>query len=652
MMSLSSLTGALFFLSLLGYAFGLMLLLPRLKMGAALFSAFCGMLLVAYWSIIILEWMMPTAYALIFGGLLCLLLGLICLAANRGGLRGRVFSLPLWGYLILSMVFVVVSLGRTITDHDSYSFWARAVKELFTFGRSYFNGEANISHTDYNPIFAALQYSIVQVFGWQDAYLFYPIVACILVCLCAISDLLPSKLSSGLFFLLGLGWYLAYFGWTVLTANGPLSIVFVAGLLCLCFRKDGTFVSLFPALCAMAVLPALKLYSGLMFAAVLFGVLLFSTRKKKRTEGIENPLRILPRFVVIGCSVMLLMEFSWSGYYHFQTRKASYEAQLARSAFVGQEPAQEVQPPQFQLLDLVSGNPRNESLQTAVSAESTENVLALIGLTSQLYFKSDLPWALLSLLPLLWVLLKSKKALRSQLKTSLLAVVLAGIVYTLGMFVGFYVQGETAGGSVTYLRVVTLPLVFLALFACLQAAADKERATALPAKIMTALFAISALTFSPWKHFLPPSQPTAEAASYGAYAQDFFAKDVSPWLTPEDENARVVIMDATWDSMEIKSKSGITHAYQYYALPMRLSVYQFECGNVEEAANITPRFLTNAMVNNRATILILRVDDYVYEDAFAEALGLEDVDADLPWVLDAAYEDGEFIFHLRNEAEE
>lgn len=110
-------------------------------------------------------------------------------------------------------------------------------------------------------------------------------------------------------------------------------------------------------------------------------------------------------------------------------------------------------------------------------------------------------------------------------------------------------------------------------------------------------------------------------------------------------------MDCTWDATEIKSKNGITHAYQYYALPMRMAVYQFPYENYDSLEHITPRLLQEAAIQNRATLLILRVEDTLYEDAFYDALGM-DTDPYMPWVFDIHMEDGTPVFTLRNTEEE
>ena len=647
-MDLSWASGSIFFLSLLGYAFLGMLLLPRLKMGAALLSAFCGMLLAAYWLVIILQVMAPAAYGLMLGGLGALALGLGAVALNRRGMRSRVCSVALFGYLGLSLVFVLAYREAAIVDHDSYSFWMRAVRELFLFDSTYFNPQSNISHSDYNPIFAALQYCIVRVFGWQDAYLLYGIAAALVTSLCAVSDLIPKKAYGGLFLVVALAMYvLGELGVKETSANGPLAPVFFGGVICLCFRKDESPASLLPVLAVMAVLPALKLYSGLMFAMALLVVMLLAARKPKAGEGGRMPLR----YAVLGCCLILLMEGSWSGFYHFQTRKVSYETGLAQAAFAGEAPAGAAAPV-FQLSDLVSGNPRNESLAHALTPENTQKVLGLMGETAGLYFRSILPYAWLSLLPLLWILRKSKGALPFRIKTALWVCVGVFLCFTLGMFAGYYVQAEISGGAVVYLRTVSLPLVLLALFVCAVAAADRGHEARAFARVMMAAWVALAVIGNPVRPFLPAPPPQGEESiTFASYTLDFFQEELPPLLLPQDAGSRALLMDSTWEASQIKSKSGITHAYQYYALPMRLSVTQYPYGDYDQLEGIDKEGIDYAMDRTRSNLLILRLEDDLYRDAFAEALEIE-TDAQMPWILDVERENGALTYTLRNQEEE
>ena len=647
---LSSFGGVLFFLSLMGYAFWLMLILPKLKAGGALLAALCNMLFVAYWGVIILEWMVPIAYILMFGGLPGCLFGVFALCTNRFRFRTRVLTLPMLFYLLMGCCFAILLRNQSIDGHDAYSFWARAAKELFTFDISYFNANSNISHSDYNPIFAALQYAVVRVFGWQDASLFYIPAACFITSVCAVCDFLRRKTAALLFVCFALLLYPVFrFSYYTLTVDGPLSMLFFAGLFCLLPWEKEEGSGLFPALCVSAVLPAIKLYSGLLFALVLLAVLFLRARKKTMPSADNAPSL---RYGVIACVLVLLMQFSWSGYYHYQNRISAYEASVASIAYQQAEIPANLQPPTFRLNNLFSGNPRTQRLLSSVSEENLNAVFMLIRETGNMYLHSTLPAALVFALLLLLTACLAKGQERRQCTLALIALAAAALLYTGGLFAGYFVQAEIAGGALNYLPTVSLPFVLTTIFFALRSAFCPQSRFRHIVRILLPLCAV-------WGIFIliPSTQPTSpgaeEALPLGtqAYTQEFFADELQELLTQQDENARAVLMDCTWDASEIKSKSGITHAYQYYALPIRLDVYQFEYGNYDALDGITFEFLSNAAIAHRADMLILRLDDDLYLDAFQTALDLE-TDSYPPWVFDITVSNGEVSFLLRDDMQE
>jgi len=280
-------TGALFFVSLLGYALLTMAIWPKLRMGGALLSALCAMLFAAFWGCIAAGWMTPVAYGLMYGGLALAALGAAAATVDFRGMRRRVLSPALLFYAALCAALVIVMRGMLVQDHDSLSYWARAVKELFVFDRFYIHADATMFHTDYIPLQAALQYCIVRVFGWQDAYLVYVTVACAAAGLAAVSDVFEKKIGQLAVPVILLYAYSAL-GFTVrdLRADGPMMLVFFGALVSLLFRREDESSSFVPALSACAVLVGFKIYSGLMLAAVLLAGMLVEWLRLKGKRGL------------------------------------------------------------------------------------------------------------------------------------------------------------------------------------------------------------------------------------------------------------------------------------------------------------------------------------------------------------------------------
>ena len=183
-------TDGWYFASLLGWALLWMALIRPLKLGQALLCAVCGMLLTAYIGVIVLPLRQAAAWLLMAGGLAALAAGVLLLLMNRRQLRQRVLRPSLLVWLLLCAACLWALNGVRIEDHDSYSYWMRIVRELYTDGRFPIHMDTNMSHTDYFPMLAALQYCVVQVFGWQDAGLLMVIATIILASCLAVGDLL------------------------------------------------------------------------------------------------------------------------------------------------------------------------------------------------------------------------------------------------------------------------------------------------------------------------------------------------------------------------------------------------------------------------------------------------------------------------------
>ena len=233
-------SGAMFFLSLIGYAFLAMLAFPRLKAGPALLSGLCAMLFLSYTFVILLQWMVPTAYLLLIAGWMFLAAGVATALMGKRNLRSRLHSVGLWYFVLLSVALMLVTRNTLIADHDSLAYWARAVRELYVFDRFYIHGDATMFHMDYIPLLASLQYCVMRVFGWKDAYLLYVTFACIAASAAAMVDVSSRRLPVRIVTAVVLACAFLALGQSVLTtrADVPMLAVFSGGICCLFLRMD------------------------------------------------------------------------------------------------------------------------------------------------------------------------------------------------------------------------------------------------------------------------------------------------------------------------------------------------------------------------------------------------------------------------------
>ena len=416
MLDLGSLTGALFFVSLLDYALVLMSIYPKLKAGHALLGACAGMLFVSFYGVIALQLMLPTAYLLMIGGLLCFIGAAITAMMNKRGLRSHILSPGMLIYVLGSIAFALLSTHlRVSADHDALSYWARIVKELFTYDRFPIHANTTMYHSDYIPLFASLQYCIVKVFGWQDPYLSYVTFACMLVSACAIADHVRSRfwgLAAGGMSLYAIRLFGAtYFTFGNIRADAPMVMLFTAAALCLIADDDEPIDSWLPALLVASILVGTKIYSGLMFAIVLAGIMLCKTIQGRKTlskSGTRKRLWIsLAAFALV-----LLMQLCWSGLYNYHSALASYESNQAAALMQGLPFGAER--PAFTLRYLFSGNPRTSELSSSLTPEKFHLVASLIGSTWSAYTQSKLPYAWFFVLALVVLIFISAKEERRR----------------------------------------------------------------------------------------------------------------------------------------------------------------------------------------------------------------------------------------------
>ena len=640
-------SGSLFFLCILGYALLFMLFSPGLTAGGALLCSVCGMLFVSFYGCIMAGLMAPTAYVLLYGGLACLALGLVCALLDKRGLRRRLLSPGLLFFAVISVIAVLDARGSLIQDHDSLSYWARAVRELFTFERFYIHADATMFHQDYIPLMAALEYCIVRVFGWQDAYLYYVSAACIGASVAAVTDLLPKKRLAIPFSVL---LYCAFctFGFRLLNlrSDSPMTAVFAAGLITLLARRDDRASAFLPAVCACAVLVGFKIYSGLMFAAVIALALIAECISLRKKPALRTALVM----TVVSIVLILCLQFGWSALYNVSKAQAAAGAAAAKAAYLGQEV--QTGAAAVGVGALLSGNPRTAQLLQSLTPEKIQKVLDMARTTMAGYAASSLIWAWPFVLAALALSLLSRSSGRGRAVKMIIFALIAGVIYVLGLFGSYFVQAETSGAANTYLQTATTPLMVVSVFLTMWLAREKRSA---PGFAVLCAMAVGMFIIAPPSYLLISSEPQ-QYESFAALANEFRTDVLDGQLAEEDHGKRALLIECSYGATQVKSPSGKTHAYAYFTLPLRMTepLYYTYGDYTQLEEGIDGEALLNMIKSRRCELLILRIEDELYWDEIAYALDLYG-DWDGPiGVYDIEYEpeDDSFTFSFRGGEED
>lgn len=644
-------TDGWYFASLLGWALLWMALIRPLKLGQALLCAVCGMLLTAYIGVIVLPLRQATAFLLMAGGLAALAAGLALLLFNRRQLRQRVLRPNLLVWLLLCAGCLLALKDVRITDHDSYSYWMRIVRELYTDGRFPIHMDANMGHSDYFPLLASLQYCVVRVFGWQDAGLLMVIASAILASCMAVGDLLEGKWLPAL-----TGAVLAYlfstFGLTIFSTrgDGPMAALLTAGLLSLFFRRDDRPASWLPSLCAAAVLTGMKIYSGLLFALVIGASMLFSIPGVKKSG---RPVRALRWMSWLAVLLPVIVHFSWSILYHYHSQLAYEQAELAKAAY-GLTPAvTSVSAPS--LASLLGGNPRTGELMGSLSSDLWERLQPLVAQFGDSLWHSDYPWLLVGAGLAIVLAAFQPRARRRRTLGALLALAVAALCYTVGLIAGFVVQEEIAAVALNYMNTALTPVLMLFVFLLIRLLAGQDEAWRFPAQL-PARWAVAAilplmLLIQPPEVFTGQLPLQNDDGIFRPFALEYYEEELGGFPFEEYANRHALLIDCSYSAAEIKSTSGKTHIYQYYALPMRMHIVQYPVEDYDRLGELTTENLYRLLRENRCDFLFLRIDDYLYWDQIDEALGLEE-QCDWPepvGVYAVSYEGDEIHFSSMSE---
>lgn len=157
--------------------------------------------------------------------------------------------------------------------------------------------------------------------------------------------------------------------------------------------------------------------------------------------------------------------------------------------------------------------------------------------------------------------------------------------------------------------------------------------------------------FSPVQ--LWPNTAPQEYELYAGMAYEFYTEEIEGQLTEADAGKHALLIDCSYAASEVKSQSGKTHAYAYFALPVRVEepIYYAYGDYTQLEDGIDGEEILRRLQSQQCELLILRIEDELYWDEIASALDLYG-DSDGPvGVYDVTWEDGCAAFAFRGEAD-
>lgn len=623
----------LFFLSIVGWAYLTQTFLPRMRTGAALLCGFSFMCLMSYTGVILLSDFHVTPYIALYGGLFCLP---TCAAYRHKEGRRRdyrpFFTWTLLCYAVLAALFGLLMRGVPLHWHDEYSFWARSPRELFLFERGVFNADTGMGNREYVPLFASLQFCVTKLFGWSNEALYAVVFACFLCCLCAVADRLEAKkpafkcLYILLMLLLIPCCHEKLVPTNFMTPDGPLALLFGAGLLLLIYRRSDRLDECLPVCCALGLLPGVKVFAGPLLALALLAVLLGERLRQRRRADTERHHTLRP-VLALGAALFLFVQGSWLLYSAVGFKAAAAEQAEKTAAFL-QVDSVDMDTVRAGI-DLRFVRDRQERDLIAAVAHPNRVILseALDATSLRLFRYPSSAGVLLSWMFTLtsvafcglFCFLSPDKAGRQARYNR--AVALTGVVYIAGFFVTLFVQPQAATSVNRYFSVLLLAVWMGTLFFILSAARKNRKATLLGLAAL-AVFLMTctnqALTLG---GYLPDQKGYDKAVS----AQETLDA-LAPTLAKTGEDERVLLVNQRLPEMD----TGDVYAYSYLALPRYLAL-----------AEVSTRAELDALVTlNRATRVLVLPGEVT-------PAGMEDLwKADAPFILNVLTEAGAIQYAL------
>ena len=277
--------------------------------------------------------------------------------------------------------------------------------------------------------------------------------------------------------------------------------------------------------------------------------------------------------------------------------------------------------------------------------EKIENFLALAGETLSAYASGRLILIWLFLIPVFALCAVNAREKRLAAVKTVILLALTFFIYLMGLFGSYFVQAETAAAAMNYLSTSTAPILICALFLTVWLAQDRARAAA--AVCLAAMTGGMIALKSP--EVLVPDMERDDYKIEAALAVDFYEYDIEGLLTEEDFGKRALLLESSYQATEVSSKSGKTHAYAYFGLPVRvLEPIYYTYGDYTQLEDgFDAEGLRQRIIESRCDLLIVRVEDFLYWEEISAALELYGDYDDCIGVYDVTYEDGELSFEFR-----
>ena len=635
--------GICFFISLLGYTLLMKRLLLNIKIGSAFYSAYLGMFLCSYIFVIIFNVYQPAAYIILYVGIVSLIAIFVLSFIKKDKFLLKQDIKMIIGIIGLLGLFIYLLGDGVFKSHDAYSFWGRAAKELYTFDKFYINPESNMSHTDYNPIMASLQYCITKTFGWKEKYLFYPIIACVTACFTMLCDFIKTFWGKVLFILMSLC-CITFLGSTFSTAflgaDLCLGLIFGTSAIRFVYREDDNITEMLPILLSILILPAIKLYTGLLFSVILIALIIL--------DKIE-PFYKKKQYLLIGLVCILFMQFSWSVVYNYHIQKKNYAIENNIKEYMGEEYEDNFH---LSIKNLVKGNPRNDSFLNSIdNNDITDNVNSLMNQTLNVFNTHELYGVhltviqtflvfILGILYLRWTDKGQKERISKCIKIFGISIVL----YVGGMFVTYFVEPGTAAEPIRYIGIVAIPIIVLFYFSLFFNFKNKRNKNIL---FLTILIMILNIRYG---GVITKAYKADDSQGY-IYAQ-YTDKQIKNYI---DEvvmqfgiDERILLIDAYDDNfqnyIEGKNITGISFSYQYMLLPRRINVLVEDCQNINSLQMYTMNEFDEIIKNERIHKILLLSNDYNRIEFYKSLFGFDEIYHNILTIVDVHVIDGEIKY--------
>lgn len=645
--------GLLYFVSLFGYGLFYKCFFKKMKLGACIFSGFCTMVVFAYVFVGLLglyglgpRLVMGFGYLFFFVGIISYLL------RNNGEINYKSFLNPAFlTFVILVFAAAVLLKGAVLKNHDAYSFWARSVKEMYTYRTSYFNAFTNIPHTDYNFAIPTLQYSLMCQFGWRDCYLQYVLVSGVISCICLVVDKFERQLLGALAFvtLCVIFYPLLSTGFSIysLMIDGILGLCFFCGLFSYYTRKDNSLYSFVPTVAAAAILPLLKMYTGILFAAVICAAVIVEKLWKRWRNGDRKTAKNSVLIVMV--LLVVFAEFSWRIYYNYNFHQKQIAIDIEVNKHLNEINDDKDKPiplaaseHQYDLRwwEYIAGNRRTKKSMNVPKEERIEKMISGLRVAKQKMLGPIQPGfkinyiALASIMFAAFLLMVfiSDKDKRNYLLKVFCGLGVGGIIYLIGYVVTFYVQPGVEGETLRYLGMVTIPFAFLTFFGVCHGFSLRKRGL-VQGVLAIALGGILIVTTTGeyYKGVYLDKTPFMPAV----YTDKVLA-NIKDYLLVGKNN---LILDNTKYNWRY-GPSGVCYSYAYNALPNRLSAIYYK--STDKNAGVAMKRLKDTVESLSSRLFISVINGKVQDD-LSKFVGMK-LWPGYVYVFDVRYKSGKYYY--------